>query len=312
MAMKRILWRIGLIAGIAATVAFAWHAARVFEAHDLALFASGKGMAALLAAAACYSAMIPLSALGWQVLLRGFDVTLKFRTLVEILAIAQFAKYLPGNVGVHLGRAGMVATHGVGGRAIVGSLLTEMMLAVVAALGVGAFGLWLTRSGILDILRVHAGRSLTLAGVFLASAVLAWLVLWRIPGPARTWMTRQSWPGWRPMLRATFLYALNYALIALGILIMAHLLLPGTRHDFPLLLTAFPLAWVAGFFAPGAPAGLGIRETLMLLILRTGYAEADALVIVVGARVATILGDVAAFLTGSLSLLLSRRAAASS
>jgi len=69
---------------------------------------------------------------------------------------------------------------------------------------------------------------------------------------------------------------------------------------------------VAGFFAPGAPAGLGIRETLMLLILRTGYAEADALVIVVGARVATILGDVAAFLTGSLSLLLSRRAAASS
>src|SRR3546814_9620714 len=58
-----------------------------------------------------------------------------------------------------------------------------------------------------------------------------------------------------------------------------------------LITSAFALSWVLGFLAPGAPAGLGAREGIMLLLLH-GSAPAEALLIfVLLARVVTVLGD---------------------
>ena len=104
---------------------------------------------------------------------------------------------------------------------------------------------------------------------------------------------------------------LNYVLIGIGLWGMACVLLPGQAHDLGLLIAAFALAWVAGFFAPGAPAGLGIREALMLLVLRAAYSPPDALLLVVGMRLATIFADVAIFLAGNAAVLHARRHAAS-
>lgn len=305
--MSRTLWRIGLVAGMLGTATFVWYAAKTFDPGDLGRFASWRGILSVALAALCYSAMVPISALGWRILFQGFGVALRFRTLTEILAVAQFAKYLPGNVGVHIGRAGMVAGHGAGARPIVGSLLTEMVLAVAAALAVGAIGLIIAGGYATEIVRTHIGKPLTIAFMCLAAAALFAALLWRVPGPLSRWISRQSWPGKGAMIKAFSLYALNYVLIATGILLMSGLLLPGAKQNPPLVIAAFSLAWVAGFFAPGAPAGLGIREALMLLILRADYADSDALLIVIGTRLATVLGDIAAFLVGGLSMFASRQ-----
>ena len=63
---------------------------------------------------------------------------------------------------------------------------------------------------------------------------------------------------------------------------------------------AYVLAWVAGFLTPGVPAGLGVREVVLLFLFRGMVHEADLLLAVVMSRVVTIAGDVLFFGLASL------------
>ncbi|QSX36832.1 lysylphosphatidylglycerol synthase domain-containing protein [Shewanella sedimentimangrovi] len=72
----------------------------------------------------------------------------------------------------------------------------------------------------------------------------------------------------------------------------------GAAANFWLLTGSFALAWVAGFVTPGAPAGLGIRETIMVTLLEPAYGPGAALSLALLLRLITSLGDALAFLAG--------------
>ena len=59
---------------------------------------------------------------------------------------------------------------------------------------------------------------------------------------------------------------------------------------------AYLIAWLAGFVVPGAPGGLGVRESMLVLLLsNTGEsASAMALGLGFGMRFVSTLGDVIA------------------
>lgn len=309
--LKRYVRPLGLLLGIVTTVAFVWYAARALQAEDLSHFTSPRGIAAVLVAALCYATIIPSSAFAWQMLLRELGESRNLRSLTEILAVSQFAKYIPGNIGVHLGRAGMALGRGMHARAVVASLLAEGLLAVAAALIVGALGL-IASSGGSEALAHSSLRSgvAMAAWVLAAVAAIGFVVRFFAPRVLRERLAaHRAWPSAGAMLRASTVYVANYGVIALGMWALTALLFPGRTHDIGLLAAAFSLAWAAGFFAPGAPAGLGIREALMVVLLRAAYSPADALVIVVGMRLATILADLVIFIAGNAALLQARRVA---
>ena len=54
---------------------------------------------------------------------------------------------------------------------------------------------------------------------------------------------------------------------------------------------AMALAWLAGFLTPGAPAGLGVRESVLLIILAPAAGEASILALAALFRIVTVLGD---------------------
>jgi uncharacterized membrane protein YbhN (UPF0104 family) len=87
--------------------------------------------------------------------------------------------------------------------------------------------------------------------------------------------------------------------------LVAHALLPaGTPTPNPAFLTgAFASSWILGFIAPGAPAGLGIREAILSAWLSTAMPAADVVLLVVALRIATTVGDLLNFGWGSLMLL---------
>ena len=85
-------------------------------------------------------------------------------------------------------------------------------------------------------------------------------------------------------------------LVGIGIGAMALLAVATPASDVVLLTGAFALAWVVGFVTPGAPAGLGVREGVMLAMLQLKMAHTDALLIVMGLRLATTAGDILCFL----------------
>jgi hypothetical protein len=63
---------------------------------------------------------------------------------------------------------------------------------------------------------------------------------------------------------------------------------------------AYIIAWLAGFVTPGAPAGVGIREMVLLLLLKGYIVETDLLMAVLLGRLITVVGDFLFFVSSSL------------
>jgi hypothetical protein len=64
---------------------------------------------------------------------------------------------------------------------------------------------------------------------------------------------------------------------------------------------AFAGSWILGFVAPGAPAGLGIREAILSAWLSGSLPPAQIVLLVIALRIATTLGDLFNFMWASLA-----------
>jgi len=62
------------------------------------------------------------------------------------------------------------------------------------------------------------------------------------------------------------------------------------------VVLAYAGAWIAGFVAPGAPAGLGVREAVFVALAVPMVPEPLILLTSVGSRIANIIGDALFFL----------------
>ncbi|MDE2308068.1 MAG: flippase-like domain-containing protein [Xanthomonadaceae bacterium] len=313
--MSRWIRHLGLLLGLAATAAFVAYAARTLRGQDLSRYLAPPAIGGIALAAVCYALIIPISALAWRLLLKDMGVARRWRELATIMGITQLAKYIPGNVGQHIGRAAMSLARGIPLRPYGISVVSEAVLAAIAAALVGIAGCGMSGPG-MRLLPGHHG-ALALPALLVAACALALgLVLARraLPSLLRRFASKRhggdahgALPGNRILAAALLAYVLNYLVFGTGIAAMTLLLLPGQPAHWLLLTGGFALAWVVGFFAPGAPAGLGVREGLMLALLQFGYSPPDALLIVIAMRLATTAGDILCFLAGSAALFLSGR-----
>lgn len=67
------------------------------------------------------------------------------------------------------------------------------------------------------------------------------------------------------------------------------------QHVLP-IIGAYTIAWLAGLATPGAPAGIGIREAIALVLLGKWMEKDELLTAIVAGRMITIVGDLLFFL----------------
>jgi len=297
--MKRFYRPIGLAIGLIATVLSVIYIASSWRGQDMSTFASPQAATGLGLGIAFYVAGVAISAAGWQRLLSGIGVRNPWRELAGIVAVTQIGKYLPGNVAHHIGRASMAMQRGIGPLALAVTAGTEMLLLMMASVIVGVTALLL--SGVsLAVLPIQKGDAIIFIVVGTAAAVMGMgalrrfgpLLLARFAPKYTHAFEPNSLPSASSMQVAFACYCLVYLAFGAGIVLMARLLTAGIPQDAWLLVASFALAWTIGFVTPGAPAGLGVREGVMLLILGTAYPAAEAAVIVIALRLVTTLGDV--------------------
>jgi uncharacterized membrane protein YbhN (UPF0104 family) len=63
---------------------------------------------------------------------------------------------------------------------------------------------------------------------------------------------------------------------------------------------AYVVAWLAGLVTPGAPAGVGVREMVLIFLLGHAIPETELLPAVVVSRLVTVAGDVLFFAAAAL------------
>jgi hypothetical protein len=256
---------------------------------------------------AFYLVGVLVTARAWQRLLADVGVRSAWRDLAGILAVTQVGKYLPGNVGQHVGRASMSFSRGIGAVPFVVTAGVEMLLMMLASVTVGIVALLLSgnsfalipASGTQVVALVIAVIAVAITGLLLTRKLAPSLVGRFAPKHAHAF-NAGTLPSASAMSAAFVMYCLVYLAFGAGIVVMAKLLTPGIPQAAWLLVGSFALAWIIGFATPGAPAGLGVREAIMLLLLGAAYPAAAAGTIVVGLRVVTTMGDVLLFPIGLL------------
>jgi len=221
----------------------------------------------------------------WHWLLRQLGIEVSRLDAMHAWFTGNLHKYIPGQVWMAVGRTARGAQVGVPARATLGTTAIEQGLSVLAAaLVLGVARGW-------PALAVPS--ALATAGLLhprVANAALA--LVGRI--------------GRRPLplvsLRGSqlaFLYLVSLAAIALGVLAMAGIMLGLGIFRLPDLrayVVAFTGSFLSGYLFFGAPAGLGVREGALLVLLgRAGVSAGDASLVAVATRVVTVVAELACF-----------------
>lgn len=311
--MSRRLTRwLGIALALAAGVYFIRYAQRALIGKDLSGLMAGEVLLATAGLTVLYILLIPTTALAWTWLLHAFHQPARYRRMLPIMATTQFGKYLPGNVAQHIGRIALAREAGVPLSAALFSVAYEMLLMLVASAHIGALTLlWVpprafSHWSIIDY-RVPLLIVITLVviiGLLLAPRVASWLARYRASRRGdHDYVPPKLHLGAGTALACYAVYAVNFCLIGTGLWFLAHALLgySDTAPSAIFLTGAFASSWIFGFIAPGAPAGLGIREAILSAWLSGSLPPAQIVLLVIALRIATTLGDLFNFVWGSIA-----------
>jgi glycosyltransferase 2 family protein len=267
---------------------------------------TGGGMAVLLErpealwtilpAALIYGISCAILAAAWWALLKPLDPGgLRFPSAHRIYALSQIGKYLPGNVMHFVGRAAMARAEGVQVTRTGFTMVQESMLMMTAAFALAA-ALGGTRwLGLPSELTIPAVIAMVLAALALSSA----------PGIAARFglgaggegahiggeLRRLAWAGC-----ALLGYGLFFCIA--GLIFLAILRSLNAAAPMELAIAAVCAGWLLGFVTPGASAGIGVREAVLIAALEPAAGPAAAAAALLF-RLVTTGGDLVLFASGA-------------
>jgi uncharacterized membrane protein YbhN (UPF0104 family) len=263
-----------------------------------------RRVAGLASAVGLYELTLLSGAAAWHLLLRALGERPRFATVLGILAVSQAAKYLPGNVGHYVGRVALARENGLAPAPVVLTLGLETACAILAGLAVAAAGLPLDSETVLTPWRIAAAATAA-AGTLVAALVLLRREpvrrRLRLPDPPPGGPARQLGAA----LACLGLCGCNFLVFGACAAILARTVLAAPSAPLPALTGLFAAAWVAGFVTPGAPAGLGVREAILLGGLKPIVGPGVAFGLPILFRLVTTAGDGVSF---GFGWLLRRRA----
>lgn len=240
-----------------------------------------KLLALLMLLAAIYGAANALLASAWRILMKSLGQAISGRTATRIYGLTQLAKYVPGNIFQFTGRQLLAMSYGFSGKAIAKSAFLELLLLVLTGAG---FTLWMS-----PLLYPAFSAVYGLSVFIIMAALIAWGLKWR--GHA----------GLIMVIARYFLFLFISGTVFLCVLYSIADSWTLTLVQVLPLIGAYVIAWLAGLVTPGSPAGVGIREFLLILMLKPFFAEIDIVVAVILSRMTTVVGDCVFYLY-SLSL----------
>jgi len=202
--------------------------------------------------------------LAWRHTVAAYGVTLPRSTAVRVWCISQASRFIPGNVALVASRVVLAGREGVARRLAAASLAIEVGLVVLWG---GFLASWLPSSRVAGPLRLLL--ALGCAVVLLAVPV----ALHRGPGALRL----------RPMYEAVGLYGLNNLATAMGSAFVAASLHRMAARDLFLVIGAVNLGAVLGMIGI-TPAGLGVREGVITVLLAHRFGTGNAAAIAVAMR----------------------------
>jgi uncharacterized membrane protein YbhN (UPF0104 family) len=201
----------------------------------------------------------------------------------------QLAKYIPGTVWQYVGRAALARTRGIPLRTVSVSVPAELGACAVAA-------------GLVATLLL--GRFAAIGGLVVFIAVI--VDGRRDDGVVARILVRLDrrgvLAGARAAMIAAPIYVVAWLVIGTGFWLTARGLIDVSASELGTYAGTFCAAWLVGLLAVFAPGGIGIREAVLVTLLRGRIGSADAVMIAAASRAIATLADLAVAGLGILVL----------
>jgi len=210
----------------------------------------------------------------WRKLLFYFKSPISISQAIRLFGLSQLAKYVPGNIFHLAGRQALGMAAGLAAKPLAKSALWELGGFVLA----GALFAPIVTPLVFEPIPVWLSL-----GLFATVLVGAAFVVRKLSAKTVT---------------EALLYQCCFLTISGAVFVaILGLVAPQSCNSslIPPLCGAYIISWLAGFVTPGAPAGVGVRELVLLFLLKDLVSEADLLLAVVLGRVVTVLGDLMFF-----------------
>ena len=233
---------------------------------------------------------------GWRAVLIGWREWLRIVDAARIWTISSLGKYIPGKVWSIAGMAIMSQERGVSGTAATGSAVIMQLISIATG---AMIALALTGTAVLDRL---VGGFGSLAAMVLAGVALVCAMALTAPSLTRRIGFVLGRPdAVRPVDPSALAASLFANLVAwAGYGISLQLLALGTLHgaslSWPTATGAFAASYVIGYLVLFLPAGLGVREGVMILLLKDSIGIGPAAAIAAASRITLTVNEIGAAL----------------
>lgn len=204
------------------------------------------------------------------------EVGIGYETALRLYNLSQLGKYLPGSVWQYVGRAAAYRSLGAGYGRIRDALLTESLWVVG---GAAAVGVVLSGAAVLPVVAQSLGpRAVTWLAAGVAALLLAVLVGLLVRRATVLRLLRRAVPTPRAVLVQAGVWA------GLGASFWCLTRAAGMAVPVSYATGLFALAYAVGFLVLFVPAGLGVRDGILVLGLLPYASTEEAVVVVLMAR----------------------------
>lgn len=249
-----------------------------------------------------YTILIGFDAFAWKLILEAIQNNkIRFWEAFSVYAKSGIAKYLPGNIFQFLSRNYIGSKIGWNHSDIALSSFIETFISMSFIITLLAFLYVMKLIPPLYFAHFYVDTDKILIGLFVFAIGTILSVLYynhkKIVFKLNGSMFKKS----MLLVSKIYLIKLMFGLIVGNVIFLLVLSLgfecDVLNKNLPNVLAAVALASSAGFIAPGAPGGLGVRESLLVLLLSGYYGRETILLAALIFRVITILSDFLAFLS---------------
>ncbi|MDM9631138.1 hypothetical protein [Robiginitalea aurantiaca] len=213
----------------------------------------------------------------------------------SIYGRTQISKYIPGNVFHIINRHLQTYDDDTSNSDLVRSAFFEIIGLLMASSILSLFG-WL-----------FIGKAIESSAYWAILAVIIGLILLNYFGNKFEifkpfTIVRNDQKLFYKLLKIEFLYFSFFVLIGSILVLLVGATGVMNIEVLAISLTAFSVSWIGGYITPGAPAGLGVRESILILILGFVVDDSKSIIIALIFRFITTLGDIIFFILSILAI----------
>jgi len=224
----------------------------------------------------------------WRLLLAALGSALPYPVAARVLLIGAIGKYVPGSIWPVLASMELGRDHQVPRSRSASASILQMLLALISALLIacvtlpfagGSLPYWWALLGVPPLLILLWPRVL--------NAIISRLLRIARQPPLEAQLTGST------LVRAMAWSVVCWLFYGLQIWILAIRLGAPPGQTALIAVGAFAFAWSIGFLVVFAPAGAGIRDVLLLVLLGSVLRTSEAAAVVLASRVLTTVADMA-------------------